>query len=116
MRFWQSSLLVLLAGCGPVTEGGPVQVVRVNRADQPALAIFHQPDIRINALAVPALELSGGTVVRFARGERTADSAYFAEPPWVPAGGLQGTGILRVSFCRATQSFCSVDSFPVRLD
>jgi hypothetical protein len=111
-----SSAVLLLAGCGVVTREAPVQVVRVTRDNAPALAVFHQPDIRINALAAPALEMRDGAVVRFDRGGWTADSAYFAEPPWTPAEQLTGSGVLRVSFCRSTETFCSVDSFPVRLD
>lgn len=116
VRCWLSSAILLLGACAPAARELPIQVVRVTRDRAPALAIFHAPDIRINAQVAPSLELEGGTVVRFDRGSWTADSAYFAEPPWTPQGTLEGTGMLRVSFCRSTESWCTVDSFPIRLN
>jgi hypothetical protein len=107
--------LLLLGGCARPAEA-PIQLVEVSRDGAPALAVFHAPDVRINAQSVPALELDGHERVRIERGAWTADSAYFAEPPWIPRDSLRGSGKLHVSFCRADEAYCTVHTFPVRVD
>src|SRR5262245_40898251 len=71
-----SLLVVLLLACARTSSDTPVQLVVVSRDGAPALAVFHEPDVRINALSVPALEFDQGDTVRFERGTWTADSLY----------------------------------------
>lgn len=109
-------IVLLLMGCARAdSEKVPVQLVEVVRGDAPALAVFHLPDVRINALSPPLLALDGHAVVKLDRGAQTADSSYFAEPPWAPRDSLVGTGKLHVSFCRADEAYCTVHSYPVEL-
>jgi hypothetical protein len=65
------------------------------------------PEVEVNARAAPALELPGGTVLRF-DGRRTADSSYFAEPPTATLAGRheQVHGRLRASICRRAEGVC----------
>lgn len=110
-----ATLLVLLSGCARPPEA-PVQLVEVSREGAPALAVFHAPDVRINAQSVPVLDLEDHGRVQISRGAWTSDSAYFAEPPWIPRDSLRGAGKLHVSFCRADEAYCTVHSYPVRVE
>lgn len=120
VRFWLGGLgLSLLAiGCRPAApEARPVQLVEVHREGQRAIAISFAPGVQINALVAPTLERHGQVPLAIARGSRTADSAYYAEPPWTPRGDVPaGRGELRVSYCRTSEAYCQVQVFPVTLD
>lgn len=108
------TLLIGMAGCARQTASSdPVQLVDVMRDGAPALAVFHEPDVRINALSPPVLALDGQPSVKLDRGAQTADSAYFAEPPWLPRGTIAGSGKMHVSFCRSNEAYCTVHSYPV---
>jgi hypothetical protein len=71
---------------------------------------------RINARVPPALELRTGEIIHLAAGRVLPDSSYFVEPPWAarPAG-VRLRGVLRVSFCAATEALCRSAAFPVDL-
>jgi len=62
--------------------------------------------VQINARLKPALELDGGTVLRFDSPYVTPDSAYFAAAPTAapPEGARRGT--LRVSVCPSGEGIC----------
>ena len=66
------------------------------------------PGLKVNARLAPALQLGDGSVLRFDAGRRTADSAYFAEPPsalW--AGRHQSAhGTLHASVCYDRERVC----------
>jgi hypothetical protein len=72
------------------------------------LTLLAAPGLEINARLAPALELPNGTIVRFITGRRTADSAYFAEPPSARLPGRHDRvhGTLRASVCRQDELVC----------
>lgn len=72
------------------------------------LTLLAAPGLEINARIAPALELPNGTIVRFVTGRRTADSAYFAEPPSARLSGHHDGvhGTLRASVCRNDALVC----------
>jgi hypothetical protein len=106
-----------IIACRPPATDLPVQLVEVQREGQPALAVSYAPGVQINALVAPVLEHTGQAPLPITRGDRTADSAYYAEPPWAPRGDVPpGPGQLRVSYCRATEAYCQLYRIPVVLD
>ena len=66
------------------------------------------PHLKINARLAPALELAGGTVLRFGGAPLTADSAYFSESPSALLTGRHDEvhGTLRASVCRDDEQVC----------
>lgn len=112
------SLLIGLAalGCGSSVAPLPVRLVATSRGGQAILTAVPAPGVRINAQVAPAIELSGGSVLRLPHGRMTSDSAYFAEPPWAvrPQSGPV-RGILRISYCRTDEALCRVVALPVEL-
>jgi hypothetical protein len=66
------------------------------------------PHLKINARLAPALELAGGTVLRFGGAPLTADSAYFSQPPSALLTGRHEEvhGTLRASVCRDDEQVC----------
>ena len=72
------------------------------------LTLLAAPGLEINARLAPALELPNGGIVRFVTGRRTADSAYFAEPPSARLPGRHDHvhGTLRASVCRNDELVC----------
>lgn len=72
------------------------------------LTLIASHDVRLNARLKPALELAGGTVLRFDSPHLTPDSAYFAEPPVAVLPGLQKRvhGTLRASVCDSGGTVC----------
>ena len=98
-------LLVAVAACRPATPFR-LTVERGGRVSR--FRLVGAPGARINARLKPALELEGGTVLRFDSSHLTPDSAYFAEAPTVEAMLNEDThrGILRASICRTGEKTC----------
>jgi hypothetical protein len=99
----------VLASCaGPA--GAPALLRLRTAPDGPdtRLTLLAAPGLEINARLLPALELPNGTVYRFTTGRRSADSAYFAEPPSarLPGRHDQIHGMLRASVCRQDELVC----------
>lgn len=122
-RCWPSKVRlgwILAAGllsCRAPAAEPAVLLMAVTRDGAAALAVFPATGVRINALAAPALELQGAPVVRLTRGDLTADSAYFAEPPWIPrTAEMHGSGRLRVSWCRVDELVCQSEKVAVHLE
>jgi hypothetical protein len=108
------SLLLALVLHQPVDP--PVRVVAGERAGQAVLLLLPAPGVRLGARSVPVLELEDGRRLAIGHGARTADSAYFAEPPWVPRPSRDGLrGMVRLGFCLPAERFCRLDSLPVRM-
>jgi hypothetical protein len=72
------------------------------------LTLHAGPHVKINARLAPALELDDQTILRFRTGLRTADSAYYTEPPSavLPGRHAQVHGTLRASVCRDDEQIC----------
>jgi hypothetical protein len=101
--------LGLAAACSrPPTESGPLEVTTAPSGPDTRLTLHAGPHLKINARLAPALELEDGTVLRFRAGLRTADSAYYAEPPSAVLAGRHARvhGILRASVCRDDDQVC----------
>ncbi len=101
--------LALAAACSrPPIESGPLRLTTAPSGPDTRLTLHAAPHLRINARLAPALELGDGTLLRFRTGLRTADSAYFAEPPStvLPGHHAQVHGILRASICRDDEQIC----------
>ena len=100
---------LLSASCGQNRSDEPVRLHVGVRAGEPILSTIPAAGYRINGRVSPALELVTGQVIRLGSGRRSADSAYFVEPPWarVPNGPpLRGT--LRASVCRTDEALCRI--------
>jgi hypothetical protein len=107
---------VLAAACRSVPPAAPMRLVRGEHAGQRTLAVIPSREARINARVPPALELSGGSVLRLSNGRVSSDSAYFLEPPWQIDPGLRAvSGALRVSYCRLDEALCRTAVLPVEL-
>ena len=103
------------AACGrPPIEPGPLHVTTAPAGPNTRLTLHAAPHLKINARVAPALELGDGTLLRFRTGLRTADSAYYAEPPSavLPGRHARVHGTLRASVCRDDEQVCRV----VRVD
>jgi hypothetical protein len=101
--------LGLATACSrPPAESGPLQVTTAASGPDTRLTLHAAPHLKINARLVPALELRDGTVLRFRIGLRTADSAYYAEPPStvLPGRHPRVHGTLRASVCRDDEQVC----------
>jgi len=72
------------------------------------LTLHAAPHLRISVRPAPALELAGGTVLRFAGSALTTDSAYFAEAPTALLRGHHNRvrGTLRASVCQDNELIC----------
>jgi hypothetical protein len=112
---------VLLLGlavcaCRPEPNFDAVRLEPGVRDGKKVIAVVPAAGFRINARVPPALELGHGEVIRLAAGRVLPDSSYFAEPPWGawPAG-VRLRGVLRVSFCRASEALCRTTSIPIDL-
>jgi hypothetical protein len=92
----------------PPAESGPLQVTTAPSGPDTRLTLHAGPHLKINARLAPALELEGGTVLRFRTGLLTADSAYYAEPPSAVLAGRHARvhGTLRASVCRDDEHVC----------
>jgi len=98
-----------LAGCraGPPRDA-PVSLSSDTDGPDTRLTLEAAPDFRISVRPAPALELVGGTVLRFAGTALTTDSAYFAEPPTalLPGHHSRVHGTLRASVCQDNEQIC----------
>lgn len=113
MRPLVASLLALTA-CGSSHAEAPVSLQARSRGDDVVLAVVPAGDLRINARVPPAIELTGGGIVRLARGRVSGDSSYFLEPPWeVRPPSIPIRGTLRVSYCRPDEAVCRSATLPV---
>jgi len=78
------------AACShPATDPAPLRVTATPSGPDTRLTLRAEAGLKINARLPPALELGGGTILRFRTGLRTADSAYYAEPPSAVLPGLR---------------------------
>lgn len=112
-------LASLLLGCdrAPALPAPPPPVL-LRAIDQsgPALLLVPAPGARLNARVPAALELGGGRVLRFDRGARDSAGDYFAGAAWAPRpSALPDSGLLRLSYCRADESFCRSEQLTVAL-
>jgi hypothetical protein len=101
--------LGLAAACSrPPIAPGPLQVTTTPSGPNTRVTLRAAPHLKINARLVPALELDDRTVLRFRTGLRTADSAYYAEPPsaLLPGRHPRVHGTLRASVCRDDEQVC----------
>jgi hypothetical protein len=96
--------LVLATAC---TErlAPPLSVRRERHGDETRLTLLAAPGARINARLLPALERSGGGVLRFHGTPLTADSSYFTEPPTLVVEG-DPSGVIRASVCPEGEAVC----------
>ena len=99
----------VLASCaGPAGAAALLRLRTAPDGPDTRLTLLAAPGLEINARLLPALELPNGTVYRFATGRRSADSAYFAEPPSARVPGRHDRihGTLRASVCRRDELVC----------
>jgi len=99
----------LLASCASAPDApAPLHLTTTPAGPDTRLTLVSAPGFEINARHPPALELPGGPVLRFTTGRRTADSAYFAEPPSTHLSGRHERvhGTLRASLCRDGEQVC----------
>jgi hypothetical protein len=102
-------VIVLAAACSrPPADPAPIQIATSPFGPNTRLTLHAAPHLKINARLAPALELEDGTVLRFRTGLRTADSAYYTEPPSavLPGRHARVHGILRASVCRDDEQVC----------
>ncbi len=76
--------------------------------DSVLLRVVVEAGAQLNALAPPELELVSGERLRFTSPTVTDDSAYFVGAVQASAArsALPMRGVLRTSFCRATEKLC----------
>ncbi|HEX4602168.1 MAG TPA: hypothetical protein VH116_12295 [Gemmatimonadales bacterium] len=101
-------VLAALGAAACVATPPPVRLVA-----GPPLTLAAAPGVRINARLKPALELEGGTVLRFDSPHVTPDSAYFAAPPTVMPPTKTRRGTLRVSVCLPRERICRLVAMSV---
>ena len=109
----RATCLLLLAaaglGCaGSGTAPGPLHLTAEAFGPDTRLVLEAAPHLKLNARLAPALELTDGSRLRFGAARRTADSAYFAEPPTavLPGRHARVHGTLRASVCRDDEQVC----------
>lgn len=114
-----ATLLLLglaVTACRSAPSADAVRLEAGVRQGRKVVAVVPAPGFRINARVPPALELRSGAVIRLAAGRVLPDSSYYVEPPWaVRPVGERLRGVLRVSFCRASEALCRTASLPVDL-
>lgn len=76
--------------------------------DSLRLEVVVESGAQLNALLPPVLELEDGRRVAFSALGVTADSAYLTGPATavVARTGLPAAGVLRTSYCRASERLC----------
>ena len=82
-RGWILLWPMLALACRSRPTPAPLSLITQPDGPNTRLALVAAPGLKLNARLEPALELSGGTVLRFHGTRLTRDSAYFAEPPVV---------------------------------
>jgi hypothetical protein len=102
------ALIAASACTAPETPSPPLRVTLAPDGPDTRLTLLAPPGAKVNARLAPALELPDGTILRFAAGRLTADSAYFAEPPTARLPGRYDRihGTLRASVCGADELVC----------
>ncbi|MEO8202044.1 MAG: hypothetical protein ABI679_16045 [Gemmatimonadota bacterium] len=111
-------LLVGLSACtrGPRSEA-PAMLMTVQRNGAAAFAVFPARGVQLNAQQPPRLEIEGTEPLRIDRGTVTRDSAYFAEPPWIPrVTAFRGEAHLRVSYCRTPEAVCQSERLAIHVE
>jgi hypothetical protein len=105
--WWAAALALAVLACGGERPAAPFRGATSAAGADTRLTLIAAPGYKVNARLVPALELPGGTVLRF-DGARTADSSYFAEPAHALLAGRHGRihGTLRASVCRQDELVC----------
>ncbi len=105
--------LLLMAGAAlgcraPTPAGATLHLTTAPDGPDTRVTLHAGPHLKLNARLAPALETTGGTVLRFASGRLTSDSAYFAEPPSAVLPGRHEDvhGTLHVSVCQDDQLVC----------
>ena len=104
-----AALMVAAAACSTASPAdAPFHITTAPLGPDTRLTLQAAPHLMVNARVAPALELSDGRVLRFRDGRRTADSAYYAEPPSTILTGRHERvhGTLRVSVCRDDEQIC----------
>jgi hypothetical protein len=99
----------LAAACSrPATDPASLHVTTAPSGPDTRLTLRAEAGLKINARLPPALELGDGTILRFRTGLRTADSAYYAEPPSavLPGRHTRVHGTLRASVCHDDEQVC----------
>jgi hypothetical protein len=111
--WWAAGLIMAAAGVGcgrPSDVPAPLHVTLAPDADgqDTRVTLYAASHLKINARLAPALETSGGMVLRFTGDHLTPDSAYFAEPPSavLPGHHDQVHGTLRASVCEEGEQVC----------
>jgi hypothetical protein len=86
----------------------PLYLLAAAQGPDTRVTLYAAPHLKINARLAPALELAGGTVLRFGSAPLTADSAYFSQPPSALLAGRHDEvhGTLRASVCRDDEQVC----------
>jgi len=113
-------LLLLFGGAlgcrQPPRAEAPLHLTTSAAGSDTRVTLHAGPHLKINARLAPALELAGGTVLRFSTGRLTPDSAYFAEPPSALLVGRHDhvRGTLHASVCGVDEQVCR--SVTVELD
>jgi hypothetical protein len=82
-----------------------ISVRSERRGDETRLTLLAAPGARINARLLPALERTGGSVLRFHGTSLTADSSYFTAPPTLDVEG-DPSGVIRASVCPEGEAVC----------
>ena len=99
---------VLTSCSGDSARPGPLRLTTAPLGPDTRVTLHAGPGLKVNARLVPALELADGSVLRFDVGRRTADSAYFAEPPSALWTGRHRSahGRLHASVCYEQEQVC----------
>jgi hypothetical protein len=104
-----AALLAAVAACSAAPPAdAPLRLTTAPLGAGTRLILHAAPHLKVNARVAPALELGDGTVLRFLAGRRTADSAYYTEPPsaLLPGRHERVHGTLRASVCRDDERIC----------
>ena len=102
-------LIAAAAACSAAPPSdAPLHLTTAPLGPDTRLTLYAAPHLKVNARVAPALELRDGTVLRFRTGLRTADSAYYTEPPSaiLPGRHERVHGTLRASVCRDDEQIC----------
>jgi hypothetical protein len=105
---WPVTLVAVLGCRGPAAPPAGLRLTATMVGPETRLTLHAEPHLKISARLVPVLELADGSLLRFSAAGRTADSAYFAEPPSTVVAGHPDPvhGTLRASVCRDDERVC----------
>ncbi len=100
--------IALATGCAGRKANPSLSLTIAPEGLDTRVTLVAAPGLKVNARLKPALELDGGTVLRFDSPRITADSAYFADPPTALLSGRyrQVRGTLRASVCGVDEQVC----------